>query len=156
MAKPEISLEVVDTWFHKAKIKYIQEVPTGFYEYVVMLALIDTELDPDDMRNEAIREALNLIQFGVEQLDREISILCKPKRLTPSQNKRYDDLLGRVERLKTHRNAFAKFIATGELDSLIAQMYNDLYQRTVVFYSKPLCTISDLGDVEGVDGAPIE
>jgi hypothetical protein len=156
MAKPEINLQVVDTWFHKAKIKYIQEVPTGFYECVVTLGLIDTELDPDDMRNEAIREALSLIQFAVEELDRDISALCRPKRLTPSQNKRYDDLLGRVERLKTHRNAFAKFIAVGELDPLIAQMYQDLYQRTVVFYSKPLCTISDLGDVEGITGAPTE
>ena len=156
MAKPEINLQVVDTWFHKAKIKHIQEVPTGFYEYVVTLGLIDTELDPDDMRNEAIREALSLIQFAVEELDRDISVLCRPKRLTPSQNKRYDDLLGRVERLKTHRNAFAKFIALGELDPLIAQMYQDLYRRTVVFYSKPLCTISDLGDVDGITGAPTE
>jgi len=156
MAKPEINLQVVDTWFHKAKIKDIQEVPTGFYEYVVTLGLIDTDLDPDDMRNEAIREALSLIQFAVEQLDRDISILCRPKRLTPHQNKRYEDLLGRVERLKSHRNAFAKFITLGELDPLIEQMYNDLYRRTVVFYSKPLSTISDLGDVDGVEGAPTE
>lgn len=156
MKKPEINLQVVNTWFHKAKIKYIQEVPTGFYDFVVTLGLIDETLDPSDMRNEAIREALSLIQFAVEELDRDISVLCRPKRLTPHQNKRYEDLLGRVERLKAHRNAFAKFITLGELDNLIAQMYKDLYQRTLVFYSKPLSTISDLDGVGGVTGAPTE
>jgi len=152
----KVSLETIKTWFWKTQVTAPSQVPTHFFEYVHSLGLIDEDLDPDDMRDAAISECFILFEFALNQLEPQFARLVKKKRLSKAENAQYEALLAKVQSVKMQRGYFAQFATAGVLHEDIKALYEDMYQRAQVFYSKPLSTISDLGDVDGVEGAPTE
>jgi hypothetical protein len=156
MGQNKVSLEVVKTWFHTTPVAAPRNVPPYFYQYVHSLGLIDSDLDPDDLREAAISECFVLFEFALSQVEPRFKQLLRKKRLSKTEEMEYDKLLLKVEAIKMHRNYLAQFKMSGVLHEDIKLLFQDMHKRTVVFYSKPLATISDLGELGGVTGAPTE
>ena len=156
MGQNKISLEVIKTWFYTTPVIAPRNVPPHFFQYVNSLGLIDSDLDPDDIKAAAISECLLIIVFALSQVEPRFKQLLRKKRLSKSEEMEYDKLLLKVEAIKMQRNYFAQFQMSGMLHETIKPLFDDMQQRTQVFYSKPLATISDLGELGGVDGAPTE
>jgi hypothetical protein len=156
MSENKVSLETIKTWFWKTQVTAPANVPPHFYQYVHSLGLIDEDLDPDDMRDAAINECMKLCIFALNQLEPQFTRLVRKKRLSKAENAQYETLLAKVESVKMQRNYFAQFKLAGVLHEDIKLLFEDMLRRVRVFYSKPLCTISDLGDVDGITGAPTE
>ena len=152
----KISLETIKIWFRTTPVAAPRNVPQNFVKHVYNLGLIDKDLDPDDLRDAAISECFILFEFALNQLEPQFARLVKKKRLSKAENAQYEALLAKLQSVKMQRGYFAQFATAGVLHSDIKALYEDMYQRAQVFYSKPLSTISDLGDVDGVEGAPTE
>ena len=151
--KNKVSLEAVKTWFYTTSVVAPRNVAPHFFDHLYSIGLIDEDLDPDDMRDAAINECLIIFEFALSQVEPRFKQLLRKRRLNRAEEIQYDGLLLKVEALKMQRNYFAQFKMSGMLHEDIKALYNDMLQRTRVFYSKPLSTISDFGDIGGVDGA---
>ena len=151
----KVSLETIKTWFHTTHVVAPRNVPPHVFEHIYSLGLIDETLDPDDIRNAAIDECLIVFEFAISQVEPRFKQLLRKKRLSKGETMEYEKLLSRVEALKMQRNYFAQFKMSGVLHEVIKPLFDDMHQRARVFYSKPLSTISDLGEVSGVDSAPL-
>jgi hypothetical protein len=151
----KVSLETIKTWFNTTHVIAPRNIAPHFFEYVHSLGLIDETLDPDDMRDIAISECFIVFEFAISQVEPRFKQLLRKKRLSKGETMEYEKLLLRVEALKMQRNYFAQFKMSGVLHEAIKPLFDDMLQRTRVFYSKPLSTISDLGEVSGIDSAPL-
>lgn len=150
----KLNLEAIKHWFYNTKIAHLQDVPAHYFEPLYSLGLIDSKLCETSLKHEAIDANLNYFAMRADSLDAQIKPYLQKDTLKKFEQLTYDNLLRRLEQMKSYRNAFAFFKIKDEMHDSIKDMHKDMYQRAQVFYSKPLITTSNLDTIAGVDGAP--
>ena len=137
-------LKATKEWFNNAHIAYINDVPLSCFKAVYQLGLIDTTLCTETLKMAAVDELIRIYKVvykssykagSANQLDKEINEFL-------------------MQKAETHIKAWNDFKAGAVPTLYQLSALKDMYQKAQVFYSKPLMTISDLGAIAGVDGAP--
>jgi len=137
------NLEAIKNWFYTAKVHYISDVPSHYYDALNSIGLVET-FDEAYLRNVAIDEALYILDKAAQIAQKRLKDLLDAPKNTLYWRVTCDKLESEINKQKSLRNAFAVFKIRGEFAPEISAIYGTLIQRAAVFYSKPLDTISDL------------
>ena len=136
----EKDFKQIKDWFLNTRVVRITDVPLSYVLPLYSIGLIDDELCDKALKSIAlelcidaeVRKIDKLIASGIDSDFKKtvLSALIKGKELFWAVKKGAKPTPYQLSALK------------------------DMYQKAQVFYSKPLMTISDLGTIAGVDGAP--
>jgi len=140
----EKDFKQIKSWFLNTQVAFINDVPLSCFSVLHSLGLIDTTLCTETLKMAAVDELIRIYRQ-----------LCKHGYKASSANqpdKKINEFL--MQKAEAHIKAWQDFKAGAVPTPYQLSALKDMYQKAQVFYSKPLMTISDLGIIAGVDGAP--
>lgn len=146
----KLNPEALKAWFYTKSISALSEVPSHYFNALLALGLIDTELTEDELHHFALDALIAVYSQIADNLQIKLSELVEKPKLNLYEQVTYNRLYKDTELSKKFRNAAAAAKISGVIDNCIVGIYGDYMQRAAVFYSKPIATISDLDSIGGV------
>ncbi len=146
-------LKAIKDWFYNTKVSHLQDVRAHYFEPLYSLGLIDSKLCRTSLKCVVLDEQINtfsrLAVWFAALKDAEDAPYEDENNTMPAKlKKRF------IANAIKARDEWIAIKAGADFTEHQFSTYRDMYQRAQVFYSKPLITISDLGTIAGVDGAP--